>query len=553
VSKHYLYLTNDKLISLVIRNNALLSRESFGVGDIQTPEVEAQISKYASFPTYLVTDLIEEDFRLDTIPHLRGSDQDAVLDRKLGQIYRASTFRHAIVQGRETEGRRDDRVFLHAVTNPDLLKPLLGLLDRKRVPLEGIYSSAVLSSRLLKALDSFFPHTMLVTIIPDFGLRQTYFKNEQIKFSRLTPIIYDESRSVGQLIAAETSRTWQYLDSLRYFEEADALEVCMLLHERDGAMMQEAIRSYPMLRYRILDINDVATKLKVTPAPTSSHAEEIFCHLYARGSLENHFAAPTETRFASIRRGRIGLYGATAAVLAAGAAGAAFNLYHATQVTQEIDQRSLQESALQSQYQAVVNSMRAQKSATDTVRDTSTFFNSQIRPSPAAPGRMFNEIAKVLDGYPLVRINQILWATNNEPVFIPTPPQGFGAATASLVGTSQVTSENKSQAAAAIPAAPAGQPTAVENLTNPPLTGNKYHLALIEAAVQPFDGDVRKALAEIDRLVNELKQNPEFTVKVVKLPVDTASAASLKVIDRSTATATQAAFTLHISRKVPGT
>jgi hypothetical protein len=50
-----------------------------------------------------------------------------------------------------------------------------------------------------------------------------------------------------------------------------------------------------------------------------------------------------------------------------------------------------------------------------------------------------------------------------------------------------------------------------------------------------------------------LKQNSEFTVKVVKLPVDTASAASLKVVDRSTVTATQAAFTLHIARKVPGT
>ncbi|MBC7623435.1 MAG: hypothetical protein H7232_08625, partial [Aeromicrobium sp.] len=513
MSKHYLYLTNDKLVSLVIRSNVLVSRESFGVGDIQTPELEEQIAKYASSQTYLVTDLIEEDFRLDTIPHLRGSDQDAVLDRKLGQIYRGSPYRHAIVQGRETEGRRDDRVFLHAVTNPDLLKPLLALLNRKRVPLEGIYSSAVLSCRLLKALDSFFPHTMLVTIIPDFGLRQTYFKDEQIKFSRLTPIIYDESRSVGQLIAAETSRTWQYLDSLRYFEDADALEVCMLLHERDGAMMQEAIRSYPMLRYRILDINDVATKLKVSPAPTSSHAEEIFCHLYARSKLENHFAAPADSRFAAFRRGRIAIFSATAAILAATAAGAAFNLYYAAQITQEIDQRGRGEGALQSEYQSVVNSMRAQKSATDTVRDTSIFFNSQIRPAPAAPGRLFNEIAKVLEGYPLVRVNQILWATNNEPAFMPAAPQGFGAANAGLAGTSQVTSDNKAAlaAAAALAASAAANaaptPTSAENAANPPLPGNKYHVALLDAAIQPFDGNVRKALAEIDRLVEDLKKN----------------------------------------------
>jgi hypothetical protein len=427
------------------------------------------------------------------------------------------------------------------------------LLDRKKVPLEAICSSAVLSSRLLKALDSVFPHTMLVTIIPDLGLRQTYFRNGQIKFSRLIPISYDESRSVGQLITAETSRTWQYLESLRYFEDAASLEVCMLLHARESAMIQEAVGRYPMLRYRVFDINDVAAKLKVAPAPTSSHAEEIFCHLYARSSLENHFAAPVETRFATFRRARIAIFGATAVVLAAGVAAAAFNFYYLTQITQEIVERGRREDALRLAHQEVVNSMRAQKEATDTVRDTSIFFNSQIRPAPAAPGRLLNEIAKVLDRYPLVKVDQVLWATNNVPTFMPTVPQGFGALNASLAGTSQVTSDNKSRATASIPPAPAGQSATAENLSNPPLTGNKYHIALIDAAVQPFDGDVRRALAEIDRLINELSKNTEFTVKAVKLPVDTASDASLKVIDRSAATATQAAFTLHIARKVPGT
>jgi hypothetical protein len=166
---------------------------------------------------------------------------------------------------------------------------------------------------------------------------------------------------------------------------------------------------------------------------------------------------------------------------------------------------------------------------------------------------MFNEIARVMDTFPEVRINQILWATSNEPAFMPTAPLGFGASTASLVGTSQVTSDNKAAQAAATAASPTAAAASPENLLNPPLSGNKYHIALIEAAVQPFDGDVRKALTEIDRLVEAIKQNPEFTVKIIKLPVDTAPQASLKVIDKSSATATQAPFTLHLARKVPGT
>jgi len=545
-----LYLTNDKLVSLVIKGAELVERENFVVADVQTPEFEAHIDKLAAVPIYLVTDLIEEDFRLDTIPHLRGNDQEAVLDRKLGQIYRSSPYRHAIVQGREDEGRRDDRVFLHAVTNADLLKPLIALLERHRVPLEGVYSSAVLSSRLLKELDIAFPHTMLVTIIPDFGLRQTYFKDKQVKFSRLTPIVYDESRSVGELIAAETSRTWQYLDSLRYFAETDSLEVCMLAHERDRAMMQEAIRTYPMLRYRFLDINEVAAKLKIAPAPTSSHAEEILCHLYSRSKLENHFAAPADSRFASYRRVRLAIFGVTAAILAAGAAGAAFNLYHATQITQEIEQRSRREGTLQAEYQAVVNSMRTQKMATDTVRDTSAFFNSQIRPSPSTPAIMLTDIAKVLDDFPKVRVNQIVWATHNDPTFVPPVPLGIAATAANTGGTRQVTSESKLGGAGAPAVAPAVSPA---DTADPPLAGNKYRIAVLDAAIQPFDGNVRSALAEIERLVKALQSNPEFTVKVTRMPVDPGPLASLKVIDRATVTATQAGFVIHIVRKVAGT
>ncbi len=544
MTKHLLYLTNDKLIALLIKGNALIGRENFGLADLATPEFDTYLESHKGIPTFLVTDLIEEDFRLDTIPHLSGRDQDAVVDRKLGQLYRASPYRHAIIQGREEEGRRDDRVFLHAVTNPDILKPVLAAAEKHSVPLEGIYSSAVLSAQLLKELDVFSAHTMLVTIVPDFGLRQTYFKDKQVKFSRLTPIIYDESRSVGQLIAAETSRTWQYLDSLRFFAQDDALEVCMLVHERDRAMMQEAIRSFPMLRYRFLDITDVATKLKISPAPTSSHAEEILCHLYSRGRLENHFAAQTDSRYATFRRARIGLFAATAVILAAGATGGAFNLYQANKVGDEISSRFIQERGLQAEYQSVLASMSAQKMATDTVRDTSTFFNSQIRPLPATPGVMLKEIAGVIGEFPLVTLNQVTWGTSNDNTTVLALPPKTGTQNLALPASSETKASSAPAAAPAMTAA---------NEANPPLAGNKFQIAVLEMAIQPFDGDTRKALAEIEQLVTQLGKMPFYQASVVAYPVDTGPRASLKVIDRKNVNAAAAAFSIKLVKQVPGT
>ena len=110
MAKHFLYLTNDKLIALVWKSGAIVEREVFNSTDGDSPQFAEYLARHREMPTYVVTDLIEEDFRVDTVPHLRGGDQEAILGRKLAQLYRATTYRHAIVQDREAEGRRDDRV-----------------------------------------------------------------------------------------------------------------------------------------------------------------------------------------------------------------------------------------------------------------------------------------------------------------------------------------------------------------------------------------------------------------------------------------------------------
>ncbi|MEO8100942.1 MAG: hypothetical protein ABI790_00350 [Betaproteobacteria bacterium] len=541
MTKHFLYLTNDKLIALIWRGGAIVERDVFNATDADSAEFTAYIARHREDPTYVVTDLIEEDFRIDTVPHLRGGDQEAILGRKLAQLYRASNYRHAVVQERETEGRRDDRVLYHAITNPDLVKPWLAALERAEVPLEGVYSSAVLSARLPKELSVFFAHTLLVTIIPDFGLRQTYFQNKHIKFSRLTPIIYDEGQSVGTLIAAETSRTWQYLDSLRFFAGGDTLEVCILVHARDREMVAEAIRTFPLLKYRFLDIEEVAAKIKLKPAPTSSHAEEVLVHLFAQGSIENHFAEKEQMRFARYRRTKIGLYGLTAGLLAIGAAGAAFNLYQTASMSSVVDQRSQIVRTIQNEYQIISNAMAGQTSASDTVRDASTFFRAQIRPQSPAPGTILKDLARVWSEFPEMRLLQVVWAPNQDPGFMPQYEPVAGASTQSI------RSEVKLVPGAPPPAAGAGA-SALAFDADPPLPGSKYEVLIVDAAVTGFRGDYRAAIASIERAADRLNKAPNMKAEIVKLPIDVKPTAILRAGTPSASEASEVRFTLKIIR-----
>lgn len=529
MAKHFLYLTNDRLISLVWNRGAINSRESFLAAEAASASCVAYVDKYRRLPTYLITDLVEEDFRLDTIPHLRGSDSEAIINRKLGQIYRSSNLRHAVIQGREVEGRRDDKVLYHAVTNTELIKPWLELLEKIEVPLEGIYSSSVLSARLLKALDLQFPHTLLVTVVPDFGLRQTYFRDQQIKFSRITPIVYDEGQSVGGLIAAEIGRTWQYLESLRYFAAGETLEVCILVHARDKPVIADAIRKYPSLKYRFLDIEQVSTKIGLRAPPSSSHAEQILVHTYAQAALENHFAELPMRRFAIFRKARVGLFALTAAILAVGVAGTAFNFHQASQISSRVNVRENAARNLQSEYQTIFNAMRQQKLASDVARDTSAFYNSQIRPQPAAPGAMLSELSNVFAEFPRVKLLGLTWTIGTEERTLPY----FNAVPSN--GTLEVTSDAKSATPGVAGAVQSvgnalglnGNAVQANADPNPAWPSAKLQFAIIDAAITPFDGDFRATLAEVERFKARLNTMPKIKATIESMPLDVRSTATI--------------------------
>ncbi len=537
MAKHFLYLTNEKITCLLWRGNAYSGREVFDANNPHSLEFERYIIKHSHVPVFLVVDLTEEDFRLDKIPHLRGADQDAVLTRRLSQVYRNTSFRHALIQGRETEGRRDDRVLYHAITSPDLIDPWLALLEKHDVALEGIYSAPVLSANLLKTLDVFFPHTLLVSLVAGNGLRQTYFHNKQIKFSRLTPIEAESELSFGQQIADESSRTWQYLDSLRFFAAADKLEICLLIHPKDRKETADAFQSYPLLHYRILDTDEVAAKIKLKPAPLTSHAEEIFVHLFATESLVNHYAAPQQTRIARMRKTGLGLYFLTACVLAACLTWAGFTLFQASMIDEQISKRDLQSNELMGRYRAATRQADAPQISADTSRDAAQFYKTFMQPLPA-PGNLLREISQVLTKFPEVRLTQIFWQAGNDananPVFTLTVPKGTPAIKSDFA-------QDKAQTPATAAA------TTGKDL---PLAGNQVEILVLDAGLATFSGDYRKALADIERFMSALKNIPGLQATLLTAPLDVRPGASIKAnLSERSAESLDARFAVRIVRR----
>jgi hypothetical protein len=505
VSRHFLYLTNTRLVSLVTQGKRIVARREFAVSGAGASAFELYLAAMKDVPTHIFTDLAEEDFRLDTIPHLGARDREAILARKLTQIFRNTPYRHALLQGREADSRRDDRVFYTAITNPEVLGVWLEIIERLKVPLAGIYSAAVFSAVLLDELDLLFPHTLLVTFTPGDAMRQSYFRDREIKFSRLTPIDLEEGQSLGTMIAEETTRTWQYLDSLRHFSADDRLEVCILVHPNDRPLVEPELRDFAQLQYRLLDIEQVAQKLGLKPPPLDSTAEEVMVHLFLLRKAHNHFASPELRRHATQRSARLALMQLAAFILVASVAWAGWSVSRVFQAS-EADQKLTQQlETLNRESDEITRALPSFGVGGSTMRDAVTFYNGSIRGFPALPEFLL-PVSEVLSAYPGVRLSQLAWQATDDAKLTPRL-----TLTASRIQP-PVKSVPKSGEAA-----PAQQPEAP---ANPPFAGGRYEVALLEGTVRVASNDFRGAMAEVERLAADLSKVAGFSAEVVEAPLD---------------------------------
>ena len=508
--RHFLYLTNSRLVSIATRGKHIALRREFAASGTGAAQFEQHLDSLAAAPVHLFTDLADEDFRLDTVPHVGARDREAILARKLAQMFRNTPFRHALVQGRETEGRRDDRVFYTAITNPEVLRPWLDAIERLHAPLAGIYSAAIFSSVMLEELDLLFPHTLLVTFTPGGAMRQTYFRDREIKFSRLTPIDPEEGQSLGTLISEETTRTWQYLDSLRHFAEEDRLEVCVMLHPTDRALVQPALRDFAQIQHHILDIEQVAAKLGLRPAPLGSTCEEIFVHLFLLHPGRNDFASPEMRRFDTLRRARAGILRVAAAAVAGSLGWGAWNLNQALQKN-DVDQGLAQQiQTLNGEYDAVTRSLPSFGVGGSTMRDAVSFYNASIRTFPHVTDFAV-ALSGVIGRHPEVRLAQFAWIATDDAKATPALHR-----IASAQGM-PVTASDRSDAPAKAP----------EHAGATFSTG-RYEVAMLEGTVRVPINDFRGALDAVGRLASDLSALPGTTATIAESPLDLRTSAQIR-------------------------
>lgn len=419
-------------------------------------------------PAYMLVDVIEEDFRLETIPHLMGSARKALLARKFEQYYRGTMFCQASLLQRQAEGRRDDEMMFSALTNPQRISPWLDALLANRIPLIGIYSLPNISTPLLKNITS--EHVLLLSWEKDAGLRQTYFNNKRLHFSRLTQV----NNSFSESVSIETPRTQQYLKSLSLPPPGEVLDVFIICHSNDKNELQARLEGSGDLRYIYLDIHELGNRFKAKNDYIDSDATPLFLHLLASKTPSSHYANSTHTHFYILWQLRRMLFLFAAVIALSGALWSALSFMQGQSYAEETDPIKNQAERIRQQTQQIQHS----------------FANTTI---PAADMKTAVILARNLVGYN------------------PPPAEILHDLTIVLNNFSQIQVGKLDWQSSAADAAPSIYPAQV---------------ITFDGSLTGFGNDYRKALDYLERFQRGLTQRG-YTVSAQKMPLDISSKGSI--------------------------
>ncbi len=515
------------------RNGTLSGRRVFPADAEGIAGFAAHLGAHPGTPLHFLVDVIEEDFRLDTVPHLLGRSRAALVNRKLGQVFRTEIYRHSEFQGRDSEGRRDDRLLLSALSNEEGLKPWLDAALEKKTPIAGVYSVPLLSQPLAVKLGLAGERHLLLVTRQEVGtsgmeglpansqsgsLRQSYFQDGLLKFSRLTYAAAADLSGLAAMVNEESAKIQQYLNNTRLLPRDEALHIHFLGTGEELDVLEGECDGGPLRRFELRDLADAAAALGLPPAPDHPAAEALFLQFLARHRIPNHYASPRETRYWRLDRTALAMKSSGIALVIFGGASAALNIAHGLTHLGRAGETEQQAIRIEARTQAIRAAFPTLPIPPDALKQTVELAN-HLSSRSWTPEPLMNQVSQALASQPHIRLERLQWALSADP---------------NLKLGSEEAAAPQPEGESAPPPAPGG---------------GLYEVALMEGEVSPFVS-YRHALEQVEALAAKLKANPGLEAVPVTLPIETDPKAELKGSVDEEGKAASATFSLRLTRRI---
>lgn len=402
--KTLLYLSTAYLEAYFWNGKTLSEAESFAHDQKGIERFSTYLQRHTE-PAYLLTDVIEQDFRHEAIPHMNGRLRRDLIERRLEQYFRNTPFRQARLQGQHTNGRQDEVLF-SALTNPQHILPWLECLSRNHTPLVGVYSLPDISDDLIGTLKA--EHILLLSWEKHAGLRQSYFHNRKLHLSRLTPL--NDTISFCESVAIEIPRMLNYLQSLN-LPQSEPPGIYIICHTRDFTGLDDVLSKHPDLQCTYLDIQKLSDAAKLGHDCADSDSTHLFLHLLARHPRGCQYANHSHTHHYRLWKIRRALWLLSITTLSTGLLWAVATAWHGYGYAARTAPLLSQTIHLQREIETLKQNFPDTGVSATEMKTVVTLMHTLDNTFPAPPV-LLAPLADVLDQFTQIRTHKLVWQTS---------------------------------------------------------------------------------------------------------------------------------------------
>ena len=485
-----LYVTGQNITLYTKSRSGVELQNRFTCDEAGYLSLRTTLSAGSANPIAILVDLIEEEFREESLPHTLGRDRSRLHARHAGKLFRATPFRSHRVVGRQKSGRRDDQVLFTALTNRDNIEPLLGVLDEVGIPVSGIHSLPVLTRRLLKPMGAKSDNVLVISSQPDGGLRETFVRNGKVHFSRLAPVTEQSVEDYWRLVSTEAQKTQRYLHTLRLLGHNEPLEVFVLMDKDRAASFDIQQLDTDSMQFSAVDIADLSFQIGYKNYPQTHYSDALFSYLLGRNPIRNHYAGQTHLRSFRTWQMALGLRVATWLVAVGGASLAGMNAVDG--VLMQRDKVLIEQATadISDQYRKATNQLPVEPNAALAMRDAIRFADI-LQAYDVNLEHLFRLTGKAFADQPNLAMEKFDWFLTPDP----------GAIALSNLGDD-----------------------------NPEILGPaRYLVSSITGHLRQFDGSFKQAHKQVEALSGWLAQQPGVTeAYIVRKPLDTRADSDLQ-------------------------
>ncbi len=499
-SQHKIVLcaTANNLLAGVWRSGQLQGNQAFANDDVGYAAFTEFLNQYNTAPIYLIADAVEEDYKLESLPHTSGAAKRELIERKLNQFYRGLAYRTAHFIQREKDKRKDDKYLFVALSNDEFLKNWVALIHTAKAQLVGVYLLPMLSQVLVRQLKLMSPHILLCEKLSS-GLRQTYFHNGRLRMSRLVTSVPTAANQLGYFYLVETEKTRLYLISQRFISQDTPINLVLVSIDGSTKAISQGISQEQTLECTDLDLSQIAKSVNLPADLVQQMPELLHMQLLAKGNLVDNLAPPSQTKEYQFNQVKRAIFIASALIGLIGllAAGWFFKL---GLDNKEAFNQAVQDTVIQEHRysEAAKNFPATPVNAADL--KLAVELDKTIAAYPKSPRRMMLAVSAALELSSEIQLDRLRWAFTNDL---------------------NIKDEDN------LLALPASNLQSTASTVDDP--AKLIELGYVNAQIANFNGDYRAALNSVNKFVANLKANTQVaTVEVLQAPVNVSSYVGLQ-------------------------